>query len=281
MFAAVLGFLWWLADRHLKEKFTGYLKYGSMVLIGLFICTEAYMVMEKGNLIAAHECCADDCGDNATQEPGSLQCEQCCISYTSPSYCELVNMSVYPVQIAGDEGSLTFRDNDLLIIPLDVEGQGVAYDVYLNFSCEHGYSMYMFKGKSDVDDNTVGIWNGSDYDTFYAYGSSADFYTQEIDMSGMQYWFDNTTLTGIRMTSTDYPTTDQYAYFDQSWLVGSMTNKMYCTDTIDTGTIMAWHYTEYWVMHDWIGAIPWVMMFCTVAIIIQALRMWYDGTYGK
>lgn len=276
MFAGVLILLWYLADKYLKENFYAHLKWGSLVLIGLFICTEAYMVMEKGNLIAAHECCADGCNSTVGTE-----CKQCCISYTSPSYCEIVNLSVWPAPVSGDNESLVFRDNDYLIVPLDMEGQGTPYDIYVNYTCQHGYEMYYFKGRSDVDGNTVGIWNGSGYDTFYAYSSSTEDYHQEIDMSGMQYWFDNTTIVGIRLTSTDYATTDDFYYLDQSMLFGQMTNRMYCDDTIDTGTIMAWHYTEYWVMHDWVGAIPWVMMFCTMAVIIQALLMWYDKEYGK
>jgi hypothetical protein len=132
-----------------------------------------------------------------------------------------------------------------------------------------------------VDDNTVGIWNGTGYQTFYTYGSSAYYYTQEIDMSGLQYQFANTTLTGIRLTSTDYAETGEHFRLDQSILIGAMTTKMYCDATIDTGTIMAWHYIEYWVMHDWIGVVPYVMIFLTMVLIIQAVRMWYDGTYGK
>jgi hypothetical protein len=53
--AMMFLFLWWLSDKHLKDKFNPYLKYSSLFVIIVIFFVELYMFIETERFLKAKE----------------------------------------------------------------------------------------------------------------------------------------------------------------------------------------------------------------------------------
>lgn len=282
LFALALLLVWWLIDRSLKKQFLPYLKWPALIMIAILASVDIFYWVETDRLINAHECCS---ACNTTQQGLESSCSQCCISYTSPGgSCTLNNIIInHGVYVSGNESTLAFADNNYYVVMNNVANSG-TYNLTANYTCTSAPNMLYFKGRSDmlnrtkilINNTATGLWN-----TLYSFDASATDYVNNADVSGISVLnADNTVL--VQVETTDSSINTAYLYLDELKLTNPITNKMYCSNTTDTGSIMAYHYAEYEIMPLFVNMLPYIAIAVGFGMVIQYILFLYKtAQYGS
>lgn len=264
--AVFIGLLWYIANNTLKNEFQWWLKWPALGFVILLVLLEGFFFVETDRLVFAHRCCGETASDNSTT------CEECCLTYNTQDACEINDTYLAVGTLdSGTNSSLLYRDSDYYRIELDID---TPYDLYINYSCPSP-EWLAFAGRSDVDDNSIYVYDGADWVELYTFDSSAGDIVNAVDLENSQYAQNGIYM--LRINSSDFALTDMYANFDQIALVDTTPIKMYCTDSYDTEQIFSYHYSTYMSLGFVSGIILYLGIFFAMALVLQYLWMLYSS----
>ena len=264
VFCLLLGFLWYLADKYYKDKFSSYLKWSSALFILILLSFEIFTFIEMGRLI-------DLKSYNAST----------CLLYTDvsntpslPINYSLANSSLE----TGDITSLYYVDGDYLVFSPDGAQQAAIYVNYTVTDLEEisynvrlpaaQWAYFYLQG-----------WNGLSWNTIHSANITDVATTYEI-LVDSTYEVNNTIQLRLIRDSFLYSNESAFIWADMITASSSMTTSAYCQNSSDTAFLMTYHYAEYWVYEEYLGLLPYLAMFIGISLAIWFMKMSYEQFKG-
>ena len=256
-------------DKAFRTELSPIVKYGLFAFALVFIIVDVFMFIETDRLINAHECC-EECTENDT-----ISCDQCCIRFDSYAL-EGVDyvQTVQGVYVEGGNRSFDNPDDYNVYMAM-----GTTTEVRIDFYNVPAYNQINVQmGTTNDSQMNLDIWTGSNWSTIWTFGGPM----ARNSFVPLNKYIINDTVQ-FRVIGTLLPNET----YEGDWFMLSTSKPyyMYCSDTADTGTIIAWHYTEYAIIPLFINLLPYLGIFAGLVICIQYVYIWYtraqDGYEGK
>lgn len=256
-----------IMDKAFKTELSPVAKYGMFAFAAVFILVDVFMFIETDRLINAHECCQE------CNETGEAYCEQCCIAYNSQQTEYLSNVTIINGSWTdGYRESFDYIDDDIYIVAGDPD----YVEIHYNFTGVDSYSLINARmGTSEASAMQMDIWDGSNWTVIWSF---SDNWTQNSFAPLSPYIIDNE----VRLRVFGTLGVNEEYHAELLTLTYSNPVYMYCENTADTASIIAWHYTEYSIMPLFINLLPFLAIFAATMICIQYVYIWYKrASNGK
>ena len=259
VFCLLLGFLWYLADKYYKEKFSPYLKWSSALFILILLSFELFAFIEMGRLV-----------DLKSYNSSS------CLMYSDISTSFPINFSIENAGLeSGDIQSLYYVDGNRLIIS---PNGGVRPAIYANYTVNSlsGISYNMNMGAVDWAVFYLQGWNGITWNTIHSANVTQDPVTYDL-LNVSQYEINGLVRLRIIRDMVLFSNDTTFIEFDKVTSENTITTSAYCQTSSDTAFLMTYHYAEYWVYEEYIGILPYLAMFIGVALAAWLMNMSYQS----
>lgn len=263
-FALLFGFIWFIADKELKDSFNKYLKYSSAFFILLMIAIDLFMFVETERYLHANE--YNDSG---------------LVFSNILSSCP-INMSiVVGTNISGNLFSLCYDDKNAS--EFRFTGGGINADYRVNYSAKNPkYVNIKYKSNDSDNDTVLQYDSGVGWVSITTLPSTTNNETYTtLSVAALQN-VNSSSYNRLRIYDISPPASNGMFSIEYITLSDNIETYLYSQTSIDTATVAAYHYSEYAFMETLTDMLPYVAMLVGVLLGIQYLYLMYiDSVYGR
>lgn len=252
--ALLFGMIWWVADKELKEKFNKPLKYISLVFILIIAMVDVFMFIETERLVYANS------NSNGTGIDYIYQTLNC------PTSMNLVS----GINISGNINSFCNNGN-----PYIVQFNGNVTDLNLvnNYNINMSNNIIIdYKSNDTSNDTYLQYYNGAIWITLYNLIYVTNYTIVQIPT--------NVSFNSVRLYDVSAGSQGTL-YISELELQSNKITNIYGKTSLDTATIVGYHYSEYYVMDLISSMLPEIAMAIIFLAVVQYLLLLYNDVYGK